>query len=469
LTKISISKLTELLKHIAFLVAYTLLSFSSMKWFSIDGITSVVYYPTGLSLATFILGGKRFWAMALLGDALGNYLIGSTLLLSFGFALGEVGEAFLGCWLLTKVLPFDSAMLRPRDFLYLLGSGITTCLIASLWGCDLLWLNGMIAVNHSFISSVLAWWQGDLLGIFLITPLILICNNRKLAFLKQNQTFELLVCFSLAILCGQVIFLGWMNDYLGNVIQDYWVFIFVVWTAVRFGKQSVLILINIVSIQALIGAIEGTGKFAPDLALTGMINYWIFTLIMTSIGLMLAQYVGQKKTSEQLLSELAHHDPLTGLPNRILFNDRFKHALELAKRKKQNFAVLILDLDGFKLVNDNHGHEAGDHLLKDAAKKMLSCVRATDTICRFGGDEFAVLLPLISQKDASQVAEKILDTLRRPFEINGIEFQITSSIGIALYPEHGKDEEGLIRSADEAMYHVKRNGKNSAAMPLDYN
>lgn len=159
---------------------------------------------------------------------------------------------------------------------------------------------------------------------------------------------------------------------------------------------------------------------------------------------------------------MAFYDILTNLPNRNLFFDRLKQVLSYGQRHKQMFAVLFLDLDGFKQVNDNFGHEAGDLLLKDVAERLRECVRAVDTVARFGGDEFTIILSDIASKEAAgDVSEKVINTLTRPFSLNGQSVKIGCSIGIALFPDNSENEDGLVKAADQAMYVSKKEGKNT--------
>lgn len=156
----------------------------------------------------------------------------------------------------------------------------------------------------------------------------------------------------------------------------------------------------------------------------------------------------------------AHHDFLTGLPNRYLFMDRLTQAITRQKRQsKKLLAVLFVDLDGFKAINDNLGHKAGDQLLKDAASALKTCVREEDTVCRYGGDEFVILLSeLASETDAMDIAEKLLRSISTAkYDMQ----QVTLSVGVALYPCHGHDAETLINFADQAMYLAKSSGKNT--------
>lgn len=168
---------------------------------------------------------------------------------------------------------------------------------------------------------------------------------------------------------------------------------------------------------------------------------------------------------EEQIKLLAYHDSLTNLPNRHLFEDRLKLALKQAERDKQLLGVMFIDLDGFKSVNDTHGHGVGDQLLKAVADRVSAILRQSDTLSRIGGDEFIVLLPQINDvDDAMGVAEKLLLALSEPFEITSHRLQVSASIGLAVYPQHGSCAQTLLKNADIAMYQVKESGKNNVRL-----
>ena len=172
----------------------------------------------------------------------------------------------------------------------------------------------------------------------------------------------------------------------------------------------------------------------------------------------------ERKQAEEKLKFLSLYDYLTKLPNRVLFYDRIRQEIAYAKREKKKFALMFLDLDNFKEVNDKFGHDIGDQLLQEVAKRFSKLLRKTDTICRLGGDEFIILLPRLAQpkENAVDVARKILSSLNEPFLFkNNKILHITTSIGIALYPDDGDKEEVLIKSADKAMYSAKKEGPNN--------
>jgi len=169
----------------------------------------------------------------------------------------------------------------------------------------------------------------------------------------------------------------------------------------------------------------------------------------------------QSPIQSSKLAYQAQHDPLTGLPNRILLSERLSRAIGLAKRHQHQVALLYLDLDAFKPINDSFGHGVGDRLLQSVADRLSKCVRDTDTICRQGGDEFVVLLSEIENpQDAITLAQKILNALAEPHRVGDHELRITTSIGISLYPDHGVDACSLLHHADMAMYHAKSSGCN---------
>ncbi|MDP2169530.1 MAG: diguanylate cyclase [Rhodocyclaceae bacterium] len=172
--------------------------------------------------------------------------------------------------------------------------------------------------------------------------------------------------------------------------------------------------------------------------------------------------ISRRKEAEELLRHRAHHDALTELPNRSLFYDRLQSTFNQAKRYHRIFALLLVDLDRFKEVNDTLGHTAGDELLIEAARRLSSCVRESDTVARLGGDEFAIILSdMATEDEAEQVARRAVQLLAEPYHLDAGTAGVSGSIGIALYPQHGQDSEQLMRNADSAMYAAKTGGRNA--------
>jgi diguanylate cyclase (GGDEF)-like protein/PAS domain S-box-containing protein len=172
--------------------------------------------------------------------------------------------------------------------------------------------------------------------------------------------------------------------------------------------------------------------------------------------------ITKRKESEKHIQFLAHYDLLTQLPNRALFGDRLLQALATAKRSSKKVALLFLDLDRFKNINDTLGHQAGDLLLQSVAERLKSCVREMDTVCRQGGDEFMVLLTEIDKaEDAAHVAMKIVASMSEEHPVEGARLVVTFSIGISLYPDDAADSQSMMKNADTAMYLAKEKGRNN--------
>ncbi len=175
--------------------------------------------------------------------------------------------------------------------------------------------------------------------------------------------------------------------------------------------------------------------------------------------------ISEKKKAEQQIVYLTQHCPLTDLPNRLLFGDRLKQAILTAKRSRTKFGLLFVDIDGFKPVNDRYGHAIGDMLLQRIGKRMKQCIRETDTIARIGGDEFVAILPIVSEaEDAISIAERMRQSIEEPFAVERCILEVSASIGVAIYPDDGPDEESLQVKADLAMYKAKKRGGNAVVL-----
>ena len=167
-----------------------------------------------------------------------------------------------------------------------------------------------------------------------------------------------------------------------------------------------------------------------------------------------------RREAEERMRQLALYDSLTNLPNRATLYDRLKHTLAAAKRRREMVGVLFLDLDGFKQINDQAGHDTGDAVLREVAQRLKDAVRASDTVSRYGGDEFVIIAASITDAaSAATVATKLLQVMAVPIKINGAEYQVTASIGISLFPDHSTDIDQLLKIADAAMYRAKKRGK----------
>jgi diguanylate cyclase (GGDEF)-like protein len=190
--------------------------------------------------------------------------------------------------------------------------------------------------------------------------------------------------------------------------------------------------------------------------------FFIIIFIFMGINRKLTNEIKQRELLEKQLNHLANHDSLTDLPTRRLFEDRFEMAINGAIRSKQMAALLFIDLDGFKQLNDSSGHDAGDFTLKSISKRLSSVIRREDTVSRFGGDEFVVIMTDVKAKeDVVTLARKIISQVNLPIKYHDTELVVGASIGISIYPENGESCMLLLKHADNALYNVKRTGKNN--------
>jgi diguanylate cyclase (GGDEF)-like protein len=217
------------------------------------------------------------------------------------------------------------------------------------------------------------------------------------------------------------------------------------------------------ALQPIIGR---EGKTIGAIAVYGegisTLSPWQKHVLEACVGL--ACVAIESRTVDEHIRYLAHYDGLTSLPNRFLFKEYLEQALVEARKRRQKFAVLFLDLDKFKEVNDRFGHEAGDEVLRQIANRMRACLRHTDKIARMGGDEFYVLIDALhDSRYAADVAQKLLQAASRPVEAAGKMHQLSVSIGISIYPNDGHDTQSLLQKADTAMYRAKEMGKDGFA------
>jgi len=710
---INFHQLAGLLKQLGVAALYALLGLTVLACCSDNGVISIIWLPAGLALSVLLMGGNRYACGVFLGALVVNVITINAFWMAVAVAVSNTLEALLGALLLKRYDLFNQSSLSTHNYLQLLIAGGLAGVIAALLGTVTLVFSGFLT-GETFLRYLSYWWRGDTLGIALITPMMLVWRRAPDDWLRPKRLVEFIVLIATAFLAGQMIFMGWMHDAVGDVAKAYWMFLFVTWAAVRMGPHALVIILVMTAIQGLFGAQQGTGFFAEDIAKTYLTSYWSFMAILSVTGMTLATYfvarrraeqtltasegyqraifnatpdamlisdkrgiitqvnrqaelmlgyklgelvgqsievlvpegfrpnhpelhakyvaapvarplgvgrtvqarrkdgssfdvdisvspikteqglffasalrdvtlrkqadahlrvaaiafesnepmvitdadniilqvnraftestgyskeeaVGQKisllksgrhgaafyaamwetikstgtwqgeiwdrrkngeiypkwliisvvkgddgaithyvgthiditerKAAEEQIKQLAFFDPLTQLPNRRLLQERLKHGIDVERRDGKQLALLMLDLDRFKSVNDSLGHLAGDELLQQVAARITARLRDVDMVARLGGDEFIVLLEDIAHpEDAARVAEEIIADLSKPFCVEqGEDIQISASIGISLYPQHGDNPALLMDNADAALYQAKDAGRGCFA------
>lgn len=582
-------------------VLYALLDILTLGYLAGNGIVSIIWPPSGLALAAVLLGGKRYAWSAFLGAlAAEAFMPGYPALMSVGVGLAPAMEALLGAWLLKRSGRFDLQFRHLLDFLRLIIlAGFCGAMIGALIGTTTLLAFGDTDVEH-YLQTLIRWWMGDALGIILLTPLILIWRRPPDGWLAPMRLLEVAVVLGITFLVGQIIFLGWLHDIASPFAKAYFMMLFVTLAALRIGTHGTLAVLIMVAVQGILGAIHGVGYFAHDIADSHLVNYWLYMITITLIGITLSTYISterrdkealreqeeffrmitdniddliavldlqgrrlynspayaklfgdprnllntdsfaevhpddrehvkqvfqetvqygvgqriefrfvlpdgsirdmesrggviknsqgkplhvvvvshditERKRIEETIRNLAFFDSLTQLPNRRMLNDRLGQAMAASQRTGEYGALLFLDLDNFKPLNDEFGHNAGDLLLIEVAHRLTACVRQVDTVSRFGGDEFVIMLSALNEdrdesvKQAGIVAEKIRLALADPYQVtvkpeqgpeHTLTHHCTCSIGVVLFNNHEASQEDVIKWADLAMYHAKEDGRN---------
>lgn len=278
-------------------LAYALLAKMVLGLFSANGVISLVWPPSGLALAALLIGGKKYWPGIFIGALAGNLMAGSPAEVSIFIALGNTLEGLTGIWLLARLNHFDPRLTHFRDYLKLVIAGSIGAFVGALFGVSTLILTLSFS-QHSALISLLQWWQGDALGIFLGTPLILVWRKAPQGWFKKMRAFETIACFGLAFLIGQITFMGWLHEFIGHSLRGYWIFLFITWAAIRFGRHGALLIISIVSIQTLLGTIQRVGLFSNNDAVGGLINFWFYTLALTVVGITISVVIEENRSTK---------------------------------------------------------------------------------------------------------------------------------------------------------------------------
>jgi signal transduction histidine kinase len=296
-----------LLKQFVVAILFCLLSQLVLKFFSDKGAVSMVYPPSGLALAVLLIGGKRYALSVFFGALLSNSLLGLPLFAAALIGTGSALSALCGTWLLTRNENRNFDLNTVRDYLRLIFlGGAVSCGIAAFMGSSSLLLFGIID-STKYAANLKHWWMGDTLGVVLTAPLILVLWHARLSHLNVKVATESIFLIGLTFLSGQVVFLNWFHDSIGQVARGYWMFLFVSWVAVKLRTRGTVIVIAITAIQGLAGAAHHIGFFADDMAKTNLANYWFYMAILAVVGMALATYVNEQFFAEQELQEYRLH------------------------------------------------------------------------------------------------------------------------------------------------------------------
>lgn len=442
---------------IYFAVAKLGLMFTSVG----ENIT-LIWPPTGLALFALLVFGVRQWPWIFLGALFANLSTGIDAAACLIIAFGNTLEAITGV-LLLHMARFDRHLSRIRDVmaLVILAAGISTMLSASLGVWSLAFFG--VIPWETYSKAWLTWWMGDAMGNLVFAPLLLSWwSAQRLRIMRQRalEAILLLACLATVV---HFVFEGALDMWASPFSLLFLSFPFLIWAGTRFGMHGATTLVLLVGTVLLISILKAEGPFAQHETLENMLLLWLYTNLLAITSMVLAAAVSEQRIAERAISHLAQHDHLTGLPNRVALLDRVNRAIYHAQQDQKLFALLYLDIDRFKVLNDSLGHSAGDEVLQEISQRLLASVKPNVTVSRIAGDEFVILIDDINQpEDIYAVTQKIIRAVNEPITVNNLQLHSSVSIGISLYPNDGQEAETLLKHADIAMYRAKDMGRNTA-------
>jgi diguanylate cyclase (GGDEF)-like protein/PAS domain S-box-containing protein len=273
----------------------------TITYLAADAYSSIFWIPSGMGLAILLIGGQTYLPAIFLGALASDLPRGSALLPAATIAFGITLETWVDYYLLTQIRikqrAFNPHLTHIRDYLCLAAIAAPCAVISSFIGITTLWLASTIP--HTLLaSSLLNWWMGNTLGVITITPLILVWRPLYFKQWQLQRKIEAALCFGLAFLFGQIVFMGWYQSVLGMVAHSYWPFLFVIWGATRFGRRGGLLITIMSTLQALRGALQGVGFFATDYLQSGLVNLWLYAMVLNTVGVLLALLINERKHAE---------------------------------------------------------------------------------------------------------------------------------------------------------------------------
>jgi diguanylate cyclase (GGDEF)-like protein len=450
--------LRRLLLLLGLAVVYYLAAKLGLQFAYVDKSVTTVWPPTGIALAAFVLFGYRVWPAIVAGAFFANLTTSGAVLPSLGIAAGNTLEGLLGAFLVNRFARGGRVFDRVRDiFLFTALAALVSTIVSATLGVASLVLSGERTFAHAG-RVWLTWWLGDAVGDIVYAPALILWIGVKPG--PQWNTRQLLEAIAAALATAAVtfaIFGGVFPERHYEITGLLWPVL--IWIAFRFGPRESATAIVIVSIVSILQTKNGYGPFAPLSASESFALLQLWTGITAVTSLVLAAVVAAQREVQGTWRELAVTDPLTGLANHRQLVQALEAEIKRSRRTAQPLAVVLLDLDGLKQINDRHGHLAGSLAIRRVAEALLGSCRATDTAARFGGDEFALVLPETGEAAAWHVARGVVDRLATDAE----KPNLSISVGVAVYPGHGETVEALLNAADVALYETKERRKSRSA------
>jgi diguanylate cyclase (GGDEF)-like protein len=421
-----------------------------LKLAYVSASSSAVWPCTGIAIAALLILGYRVWPAIFAGSFLVNFTTTGTIATSLTIAAGNTFEAVAATYLVTRYADGRNVFVRSHNiFKFALFAAFSSAIGATV-GTTALTLAGLAARPvYSVIWST--WWLGDAVGALTVTPLILLWVENPRLDWTRKQLIELTFLAAGLFAVSWVVFGDGLHFVVRNYPFEYLCFPFLIWAAFRFGRRKAATAIAALAIIATWGTAHGYGPFVRNSQNTSLLLLQSFMAITALTALVLAAEATEHRRAEEHVRHLADSDPLTGLANYRRLVESLDSEIKRYNRSRIPFAILLLDMDHLKKINDTHGHLVGSRALCRLADILRLHCREIDVAARYGGDEFVLVLPEASAQAALHVAQRISFRLQN----DGIEPPLSVSTGVAAYPADGATLEELLSAADRALYSHK--------------
>lgn len=429
-------------------IAYVLAGKWGLGLASIHPSVSPVWAPTGIAIAAVLLLGKSAWRVIFAAAFVVNLTTAGSIPTALAIASGNALEAIVAAWAVMR-LSLGVASFRVYrgilDFALLAAFGSTV--ISATIGVSALLATGF-AQWVDARSLWLTWWLGDATGALIVTPLLILWATEPKPTWRWRGAAEGLAIAVLLTATVLIVFCGRFPSDVKTYPLEFLCAPLLTWTAFRFGSTQVATAVFAISTTAVWGTTRGYGPFVRATPNESLLLLQIYMSVTATMGLALAAVLEEYRRAERQLLELSATDPLTELPNYRRLVDVLRAEIARTDRTGRVFSVLFLDLNGLKRINDTYGHIVGSRAICRVADALRRQIRTTDTAARFGGDEFAVVLPEAARAGAIQLAHRIADALASSDELP----VVTVTIGVAEYPEDGHTPSALLAAADQLLY-----------------
>jgi diguanylate cyclase (GGDEF)-like protein len=410
-----------------------------------------VWPPAGIALAALLIVGYRAWPAILCGAFFVNLTTAGSLATSIGIGVGNTLEGLAGAYLLNRFANGRRAFARvPDTFRFVILAGLLSTTVSPTVGVTSLSVAGFASwAEYGRVWST--WWLGDAVGVLVVAPVMLLWNADPEVRWNKGQTVEAVAVLVALLVVALAVFDGLGASAMRHYPLEFLCIPLLVWTALRFGQREAATAIVVLSAIALVATLRGFGPFGRDSRNESLLLLQAFLGVTAVMSMALGAVVSERRDVEDQLRRLAVSDPLTGLANYRQLIEAVDGEIRRSQRSGRAFAIVFLDLDRLKKINDRYGHLVGSRALCRLADVLRGTSRGIDTAARFGGDEFALILPETDAAAARQVGERVAARLAAETE----KPPLSVSMGVAVYPGDGDSVDSLLAAADRVLYEAK--------------